>query len=156
LVVELPVGVAVDAHLVCHERVQSDDLALAVTDDLRIGIAPNKEMVHQRFSKHKGSHLGIRLVVEQIVKRMADNLLLTAIRFVLVNMERQPRDCLGQYPDAGIYCRGLHGRPFVHGLAAGRAAEQKTDCTAKPVLRFIPRPEQSGKHAHKINNPLSS
>ena len=39
------------------------DLALAVADDLRIGVAPQKKVGHERFPEHEGTHLRVRLIM---------------------------------------------------------------------------------------------
>lgn len=62
-VIQLSVLVPADSHFVRHQRVQSNDLALAVTDDLRIGVAPQEQMRHERLTENKGAHLRVRLVM---------------------------------------------------------------------------------------------
>ena len=39
-VVQLTVFISVDRHFVCHKRIESNDLAFAVPDDLRVGVSP--------------------------------------------------------------------------------------------------------------------
>ena len=69
-VVETPVFISVHRHLVRHQGIQSNDFIFAVADDLRIGVAPKEQMRHECLTKHKRTHLRVRLIVEQTVERM--------------------------------------------------------------------------------------
>ena len=62
---ELAAIVTVNTHLIRHQRIQSDDVTSAVPDDLRIGIAVDQQVRHERFPKNERCHFGIRLVVQQ-------------------------------------------------------------------------------------------
>ena len=42
----------------------TNDLTLAVADDLRIGISPKEQVRHQRFPEHEGSHLRVQRIVQ--------------------------------------------------------------------------------------------
>ena len=81
--------------------------------------------------------------MEQVIERVLCDAFLAAVHAVPVNVQRQPSDGLGQYPHAGIYSGGLHGRPLIDRLAAGRTTEQEGERTTNAVLRLIPRTEQS-------------
>ena len=52
-VVQLSATIPVDGHLVGHEWVQGNDFTFAVTDDLRIGVAPQEQVRHQRLAEHE-------------------------------------------------------------------------------------------------------
>jgi len=125
LVVELAVFVAVHLHAVGHQRVERGHLALAVSDDLRIRIAPEQQVGHQRFAEYEAGHLRVGLAVQQGVQRVILGLVFTRVIVVTVQMERQACDCLGQDAHAGIDCRHLHRRSFVHRLATGRTTEEE-------------------------------
>ena len=143
-VVKLPVFIPVYPHAVRHQRIQTDHFALSVADDLCVGIAPQEQMGHQRFPKHKGCHLRVWLVMEQKIKRMVKSLLFTAAFVVLINMDGQTCHRFGQYPYAGIDCRHLHGRAFIHTLSCRTVAHEKAVGTAgRSVGGSIPRPKDS-------------
>ena len=124
-VVEPSLVVAVDRHAVRHERVERHDLALAVADDLRVGVSPQKQVRHERLPEYEGRHLRVRLVVQQHVQGVPDSLLLAAVLVVLVEVHRQPGDRLGQDAHAGVDRRHLHGGSLVHALAGGGASEEE-------------------------------
>ena len=77
-VVKPPGFVSVHRHLVRHQGIQSNDLIFAVADDLCVGVAPQEQVRHERFPKHKGTHLRVWLIVEQVVERMVERHRLTA------------------------------------------------------------------------------
>lgn len=80
-VVETPVFISVHRHLVRHQGVQRNDFIFAVADDLRIGVAIEEQMRHECLTKHKRTHLRVRLIVEQAVERMVEgHCLATAAR----------------------------------------------------------------------------
>ena len=83
-VVQPPILVSVHRHLVRHQGIQSNDFILAVADDLRVGIAPEEQMRHERFPEYKGAHFRIRLIMEQAVERMVERHGLTAAVRVFV------------------------------------------------------------------------
>ena len=138
-VVQATIFVSVHGHLVGHQRVQSYDLVLSVADDLCIGVAPEEQVRHERLPKHKGTHLRVRLVVEQVVEWMVVCHCLAATIRVFIEVQRQSRHCLGQYADTGIHGGHLHGRPLGHCFAGCCAAEEKGVVAARwAVLRFVP------------------
>ena len=121
-----PTGfVSVHRHLVWHQGIQSNDLVLTVADDLRVGIAPEQQVRHERFPEHEGTHLRVRLIVEQVIERMVQSHCLSAAVRVFVEVQRQSRDSLRQDTDAGIHGGHLHGRAFRHCFAGGRTAHEK-------------------------------
>ena len=63
-IIELPFGIPLHAHPVRHQRVQPHDLAFPIADDLCVGVAPQEQVRHQRFTEYEGSHLRVRLVME--------------------------------------------------------------------------------------------
>ena len=71
-VVKPPGFVSVHRHLVGHKRIQSNDLILAVADDLCISVAPEEQVCHEGFPEHEGTHFRVRLIVEQAVERMVE------------------------------------------------------------------------------------
>ena len=64
LIVELTVFIPVNHHSVRHQRIQTDDLILAVADDLGIGIPPEEQVRHERFPERKGCHFWVRLIMQ--------------------------------------------------------------------------------------------
>ena len=142
-VVELAVPVTVHRHPVRHQRIKGNDLALAVTDDLGVGVAPEEKMGHERFPKHERTHFRVWLIVQKQIQRMVDGLFLAAILLVTVEVERQSRHSLRQDTDAGIYRRHLHGGAFIDPFARRAAAKEKTVGAARSaVLRLIPGTEK--------------
>ena len=83
-VVQLSVFISVHRHLVGHKRIQSNDFIFTVADDLCIGVAPEEQMCHECFTKHKRTHLRVRLIVEQAVERMVERHCLAAAVRVFV------------------------------------------------------------------------
>ena len=128
LVVEPALGVPVHHHAVWHQRIEGDDLALAVADDLGVGVAPQEQMGHERFPEYEGTHLRVRLIVEKIIERMVQRLFLAAILLVAVEVQRQTRHRFRQDADAGVHGGHLHGGTLVDVLAGGGAAEEES-CT---------------------------
>ena len=124
-VVQATILVSVHRHLVRHQRVQSYDLVLSVADDLCIGVAPEEQMCHECLPEHKGTHLRVRLVVEQAVEWMVKRHCLAAAVRVFIEVQRQSCHSLGQYADTGIHGGHLHGGAFCHRFAGGRAAKEK-------------------------------
>lgn len=86
MVVEPALGIPVHHHAVWHQRIEGDDLALAVADDLGVGVAPQEQVGHEGFTEHKGTHLRVRLIVEKIIERMIQRLFLAAILLVAVEV----------------------------------------------------------------------
>ena len=125
LVVQLTVLRTVDGHLVRHQRIEGDDLAPPVADDLRVGVSPQKQMCHQRFPEYEGTHLRVRLVVQYEIQRMVYSLFFTAIRLISVEVQRQSRYRLRQYADAGVHRRHLHCGTFRYGLSGQSAAHEE-------------------------------
>jgi len=41
--------IAVDLHVLRQQRIQTENFIFAVPDDLRIGVAPEQQMTHQRL-----------------------------------------------------------------------------------------------------------
>ena len=141
---KLPGGITVHGHTVGHERVQRHDLTLAVTDDLRVGVAPQEQVRHQCLPEDEGAHLRIGLVVQQQVQRMPDGLFLAAIVLVGVQVQRKPCDGLRQNADAGVNGGHLHGGAFRHGFARRAAAKEEAVAAAvRRVGRLIPRMEEA-------------
>ena len=125
LIVELAILVPVHTHLVGHQRIQGHDLALAVPDDLSIGIAPQEQVCHERFPEDEGTHLRIRLIMQNQVQRMVNSFFLAAVAVVSVNMKREPCDSFCQNTDAGVNRSHLHGTAFCYCFARGAAAHVK-------------------------------
>ena len=135
--------VPVHRHLVRHQRIEGNDLVLPIADDLRVSVAPEEQVRHERFPEHKGTHFRVRLIVEQVIERMVKRHCLAAAVCVFVEVQRQPSDSLRQDTDAGIHGGHLHGRPFCHCFAGGRAAHEKGVVAAcRSVLGLVSGFEQ--------------
>ena len=124
-VVDTATGITIHRHAVRHERIERNDLAAPVADDLCVGIAPKQQMRHERFSERERGHFRVWLVMEQPVERMVDGLFLAASVVVLVEMQWQGCNGLSQNTDAGVYRRHLHGRAFIDGLPCSRPAKHE-------------------------------
>ena len=84
--------------------------------------------------------------MEQKIQRVVRRLFLPAVIRIFIEMQRQPCHRLRKYPDAGVHRRHLHGGTFIDTLAAGAAAHEKAiGAAGSPVLRGVPRPEQSAE-----------
>ena len=62
---------------------------------------------------------------------------LFALSFVGIDVKWQPRNGFGENAHTGVYCRCLHGRPFVDRLARRRLTKQKRQA-AKMILGLVP------------------
>ena len=60
--------------------------AVAVADDLRVCVTPEEQVCHEGFSEHKGTHFGVRLIMQKQVQRMIDGLFLAAVLCVSIYM----------------------------------------------------------------------
>ena len=140
--------VTVNTHLIRHQRIQPDDVASTVPDDLRISVAVDQQMRHQCFPEHERCHFRIRLVVQQKIKRVLRHSLFSAVG-VLINVQGKLCDCLRQNSHAGVNCDDLHCRAVVDSLACVCPPEEiAVGRAVVAVLRLIPRPEQSAENAH--------
>ena len=100
-------------------------------------------MRHEGFPEYEGTHLRVRLVVEQVVEWMVVRHCLAATIRVFIEVQRQSCHCLRQYADAGIHGGHLHGGAFCHRFAGGRSTEEKGVVAARcAVLRLVPGFEQ--------------
>ena len=75
-------------------------------------------MAHEGFPEDERGHLGIRLIMEQMVERMLHRLGLAAILLIAVHVQRQTRNGLRQDAHTGVHRCHLHGGPFVHALSS--------------------------------------
>ena len=93
-------------------------------------LAPQEQMVHEGFPEDERGHLGIRLIMEQMVKWMLHRLDLAAILLIAVHVQRQTRNGLRQVAHTGVHRRHLHGGPFVHALFSCGSSHEETVRTA--------------------------
>ena len=118
--------VTVYAHSVGHQWIECDDFALAISNNLRIGISVKKQVRHQGLPEDKGCHFRIWFIVYQVIQRMLDSFFLATGASVFVNMDWKASDGLGENPDAGIDCSHLHSASFIDGFARVAATKEKT------------------------------
>ena len=85
----MSVLVPVYRHAVRHQGIERNDLALAVSDDLGIGISPKEKMCHKGFPEDEGTHLRIRLIMQKSVKPVIDCFLLATVFRIPIHIERQ-------------------------------------------------------------------
>ena len=78
-IVKLTFIISVHRHAVWHKRIQSHNLTLSVSDNLCIGIAPQKQMRHKCFPEHKACHFRVWLIMQYKIQRMSDCLFLTSV-----------------------------------------------------------------------------
>ena len=145
-------AVATDLHLVREQRIETKDTPPAIPQNLCIRIPPQKEVTHQCFAKYKGSHLGIRRIVEQEVQRMLRHTLF-ALFFVDVDVKRQPCDGLREDTDTGIDCRCLHCSTLIDRLARRRLPKQKRQA-ADMISGLVSRTEDFCKEIHEHHAPF--
>lgn len=106
--------VTVYAHSVGHQWIECDDFALAISNNLRIGISVKKQVRHQGLPEDKGCHFRIWFIVYQVIQRMLDSLFLADGVGVLINMNRQASNRLGKNSDARVDGSHLHGTSLIH------------------------------------------
>ena len=134
----MSVGIAVYRHFVRHQRIQSHHFVFAVSDNLGIGVAPQKQMRHEGFPEHKRTHLRVRFIMKQQVQRMVDGFFLATALRISVEVKRKTSHRFCENAHTGIHRRHLHGRAFRHGFAGSCPAKVETvaaSCGA--VLRLI-------------------
>lgn len=62
---EMSVRIPIHRHFVGHQGIQGHHFTFAVADDLRIGVAPQEQVRHERFPEDERAHLRIRLIMQQ-------------------------------------------------------------------------------------------
>ena len=130
--------VSVHFHVLRKQRIQPQHRVLAVTDDLGVGVAPQKKVGHHGLAKGKAGHLRVGLPVEDLVQRMVRRFFLPVPAFrVPVEMQRKPRHRLGQQPDTGIHSRDLHRRFLIHPLAGRSRAKEKGLPGIADIVRYL-------------------
>ena len=77
-IVELATFISVNFDIFRQKRIQTQHRVLAIPDDLCVGVAPEEQVRHKRFTENKRGHFGIRLIVKQAVQGVVDCFLLTA------------------------------------------------------------------------------
>ena len=156
LIIKPSMFIPVHRHPVRHQRIKCNNLTLSIPDNLTVCIPPQKQMRHQSLPEYKRSHLRIRLIMQQKIKRMIHRLFLSAIIVIPVKLQWQPRHCLRKNPHTGIHRSHLHGTPCVHPLPGSCAPHKKSipasSCT---VRRSIPSPKQLPKQLHFHLSSLS-
>lgn len=130
MIVKVPFIITVYAHSVGHQWIECDDFTLAISNNLRIGVSVKKQVRHQSLSEDKGCHFRIRLIVYQVIQRMLDCLFLAAGVGVLINMNRQSSNRLGENPDASVDGSHLHGTSFIHSFTGITSTKQEAVSTA--------------------------
>ena len=88
-VIQMSILVPVYRHAVGHQGIERNDLALAVSDDLGIGISPKEKVSHEGLPKDEGTHLRIRLIMQKPVKAVVDGFLFTAAFRIPIHIQRQ-------------------------------------------------------------------
>ena len=142
LIIKPAMLIPVHRHPVRHQRIKSHNFTLSVPDDLTVRIPPQKQMRHQRLPEHKRSHLRIRLIMQQKIKRMIHRLFLTAIIVIPVKLQWQTRHRLRENPHTGIHSSHLHGTPCVHSLPGSRTPHKESiPASSCAVRRSIPSPK---------------
>ena len=122
--------VTVYAHSVGHQWIECDDFALAISNNLRIGISVKKQVRHQGLPEDKGCHFRIWLIVYQSIEWMLDSFFFAARVRVFIDMDRKHSNGLGKNPDASIDSGHLHGTSFVDGFARIASSKEKAIGTA--------------------------
>ncbi len=79
-----------------------------------VGVAPQEQVCYERVAEEEAGHLGVRLIVQKKIQRVVYGFFL-AVRLDPVEGERK-RHRLGEYSNAGIHGRHLHGGAFRHGF----------------------------------------
>lgn len=135
---EPAVVVTINTHLVRNQWIQPQHLTATVADDLCIGVPVDQQVRHERFPENEGCHFGIRLVMQQKIKRVLRHSLFSVIG-VLVNVQRQLCNCLRQHSHTGINCDDLHRRAVVDTLACVCPPEEiAVGRAVVAVLRLVP------------------
>ena len=97
-----------------------------ISYNLRIGVSVKEKMRHQGLSEDKGGHFRIWLIVNQSIQWMLDSFFFATGAGVLIHMDWQTSDGLGENPDAGIDCSHLHGTSFIDGFVRVASTKEKT------------------------------
>ena len=108
-------------HPIRAQRPQRQYVArVSVALDFAIGVAPQRQMPHQRFPQLERGHLRVRLVVQHPVQRMRRRPLLAAAVQSPEHRQRQAGHRLGQQPHARPHRRHAQGRVRRHVLSCRR------------------------------------
>ena len=144
---ELSTVVPVHLHLIRQQRIQPQNVAAPVAQDLAVGVAVNQEMGEHDLPQDEAGHLGVRLVVQDAVQRMLRRLD-AALALILIYVQGQAGDGLGDDAHTGIDRAHLDGGGRRDGFAGRAGAEIEGGSGADAVRRFfvpsglVPRPEQ--------------
>ena len=103
-IVDFAVFIPVYLDIFRQQGIQADYVVPPVPDDLRVGIAPQKQMHHHDFAVGKAAHFRIRLSVKDLIQRVVNRsfLAVTIIR-IPVKMQRKRRDRFRKQSDAGVH-----------------------------------------------------
>ena len=66
-VINLPLLIPVGLHVLRQQRIQGQNVVLAIPDDLRVAVSPQEQMGHHRLPERKARHFRIGLPVQQFV-----------------------------------------------------------------------------------------
>ena len=125
-IIKLAALITVHFDIFRQKRIQPQHRVLAIPDDLCVGVAPEKQVSHQRFPEDKGCHLWVGLPIQNLVQRMIPRLFLVAVIVCHpVEMQRQCRNGLRQQTDTGVHGRDLHGSLLIHLLSGIGTAKHK-------------------------------
>ena len=87
-VIQSAILIPIHGHAIWHQRIQRNDLAFSISNDLGVGVPPEKQVGHEGFPEHKGTHFRVRLIVKQVVERMVECHCLAAAVRVFVEVQR--------------------------------------------------------------------
>ncbi len=125
-IVEFTALVTIHLDIFWQKRIQPKHCVLTVPDNLRIGIAPEEQVGHQRFPEDKGCHFRIWLAIQNLVQRMIPCLFLVAVVVRHpVQVQRQGGNGFCQQTDTGIHSRDLHSSFLIHLLPGIGTAKHK-------------------------------
>lgn len=152
-IIEPPGFVPVNRHAIRHERIEADNLTLAIAQHLRVGVAPQEQVGHHHLTENERGHFRVGFIVQQRIQPVIQRLFFASLRTVrcapgvpccgalcavlalqirvplilrcsvAVKMQRQAGDGLGQNADTGVYRCQLHGGALIDVFTAGRTAE---------------------------------
>ena len=93
--------------------------------------------------------------MKQHGSRLKTRWFFVSVVLIAVQMQRQSRYGLRQYPDAGVHRRHLHRRTLGHGFAGRAAAEgEAVPAAVCRVHGLVAGTEQAGEYAHERSAPL--
>ena len=136
VVEELSAVIPVHLHLIRQQRIQPQNVAAPVTQDLAVGVAVDQQVGEHDLPQDEAGHLGIGLVVQNAVQRMLRRLD-AAFALILIYVQGQAGDGFRNDAHAGVDRAHLNGGGCRDRFSGRAGAEIEGGGGADAVRRFF-------------------